>query len=195
MPKALILSKSDKIITPSISEIPDEELPEEDVTVDILYSSINYKDALAVTGKGRIIKGSYPFVPGIDLAGIVRASESPRFKAGDPVIGNGWGLGESYWGSYASSMRINAKSLIAMPKGMSPKVAMGLGTAGFTAMLSVMALEEHGIAPTNGEVVVTGATGGVGSLSIVLLHKRGYSVVASTGKTDATEFLQHLGAP
>ena len=194
MPKALILSKSEKTITPTLSEFPEDEFPEGDVIVDILYSSINYKDALAVTGKGRIIKGSYPFVPGIDLCGTVRTSDSPDFKSGDLVIGNGWGLGERYWGSYATSMRVQAKSLIPLPEGMSPKVAMGLGTAGFTAMLSVMALEEHGITPSSGDIAVTGATGGVGSLSIALLHQRGYSVVASTGKSDAADFLKQLGA-
>ena len=147
MPKALVLSKSDQHITASISDLTEEELPSGDVTVDVLFSSINYMDALAVTGKGRIIKGSYPFIPGIDMAGIVRTSESPRFSSGDLVICNGWGLGESYWGSYSTTMRVNAKSLIPMPEGMSPKIAMGLGTAGFTAMLSVMALEEHGLNP------------------------------------------------
>ena len=194
MPKALLLSTNEKQIIPQIQEIPEQDLPDEAVTVDILYSSINYKDALAVTGKGRIIKGSFPFVPGIDMVGTVKTSQSSNFRPGDFVIGNGWGLGESHWGSYATSMRVRAKSLIPMPQGMSPKVAMGLGTAGFTAMLSVMALEEHGIMPSSGEIAVTGATGGVGSLSIVLLSKRGYNVVASTGKSDAKDFLINLGA-
>ena len=194
MAKALSLTQSDKKITAGIISTSEDELPEGDVLVDVLYSSINYKDALAVTGKGRIVKGSYPFVPGIDLVGTVRSSESPDFKPGDQVIGNGWGLGEKYWGGYATSIRVRTESLVALPAGMSPKVAMGLGTAGFTAMLSVMALEEHGVVPSAGEVVVTGATGGVGSLSISLLHKRGYTVVASTGKTDQVDFLTALGA-
>lgn len=194
MPKALILSQADKKIHADLKEIPEADLPEEDVLVDILFSSINYKDALAVTGKGRIIKGSYPFVSGIDLVGTVRESTSQQFKPGDVVIGNGWGMGEKYWGGYATSMRVRSQSLIPMPQGMSPKVAMGLGTAGFTAMISVMALEEHGVLPSSGEVVVTGASGGVGSFSIALLSQLGYSVVASTGKTHEADFLTGLGA-
>jgi len=194
MPKALVLSRSDKTVTSSIRELSEDELPEGDVIVDVLYSSINYKDALAVTGKGRIIRGSYPFVPGIDLAGTVRSSSSPQFSPGDHVIGTGWGLGENHWGGYSTTMRLQSKWLVPMPDGMSAKTAMGLGTAGFTAMLSVLALEEHNIQPSSGEIVVTGATGGVGSLSIALLNKRGYTVVASTGKSEAAEFLKSLGA-
>ena len=194
MDKALFLSKNDKEIRSIIQELPPQDLPAGDVIVDIHYSSLNYKDALAVTGKGAIIRGHYPFVPGIDLSGTVRSSDSPAYKPGDHVIGTGWGIGENHWGGYATGMRLQSDWLVPVPKGMSLQSAMALGTAGFTAMLSVMALEEHGILPDSGELVVTGATGGVGSLSIALLKHKGYTVVASTGKADAASFLNELGA-
>ena len=194
MDKALFLSKSDETIHAAIQDLSPQALPPGDVLVDIHYSSLNYKDALAVTGKGAIIRGSYPFVPGIDLAGTVRHSDAPAYQPGDAVIATGWGIGENHWGGYATAMRLQSDWLVPLPDGMSPRSAMALGTAGFTAMLSVMALEEHGITPGSGEIVVTGATGGVGSLSIALLKNKGYEVVASTGKSDATDYLKDLGA-
>ena len=194
METALFLSKSEQTLTASINELDENSLPEGDVTVDILFSSLNYKDALAVTGKGAIIRGSYPFIPGIDLVGTVRSSDSSAYKPGDYVIGTGWGIGENHWGGYATCMRLQSKWLVPLPDGMSPRSAMALGTAGFTAMLSIMTLEEHGITPERGEIIVTGATGGVGSLSIALLNHKGYAVVASTGKADAVSYLEQLGA-
>ena len=156
MDKALFLSKSEKDLLANIQDLDPDKLPPGDVIVDILYSSLNYKDALAVTGKGAIIRGEYPFVPGIDLVGTVRASDSPTYQPGDHVIGTGWGIGENHWGGYATGMRLKAEWLVPLPEGMSPRSAMTLGTAGFTAMLSVLTLEEHGITPESGEVVVTG---------------------------------------
>ncbi|MFK7846097.1 MAG: MDR family oxidoreductase [Rhodothermales bacterium] len=191
---ALILERKEKEIQADIREIAAEDLPQEEVLVEVKYSSVNYKDALAVTGEGKIVRGSFPFVPGIDLVGEVVASESPDFTKGDRVIGNGWGLGEADWGGYAQMACVKSKMLIPLPEGMSYKHAMTFGTAGFTAMLSVMSLEEHGTTPERGEVVVTGATGGVGSISIVLLSQLGYDVVASSGKAHAHAYLKELGA-
>ena len=191
---ALVLHKEGRSVSASVESLPVEQLPDEEVLVEVHYSSINYKDALAVTGKGAIIRGDYPFVPGIDLAGTVISSRSSSFKAGDQVIGTGWGIGENYWGGYASQMRLSADWLVPLPASMSPKTAMALGTAGFTAMQSILTLEHHNVTSDSGEIVVTGATGGVGSLSVALLHSLGYKVVASTGKADAHEYLKRLGA-
>ncbi len=192
--KALVLHKQEKTTSAAIQDLTDADLPGEEVLVEVKYSSINYKDALAVTGLGNIVRGAFPFVPGIDLAGEVLESKTDKLKPGDKVIGNGWGLGEAYWGAYAQKARVKPESLIPLPEGMTYKHAMTLGTAGFTAMLSVMALQEHNITPDMGEIVVTGATGGVGSVSIVLLAALGYDVVASSGKTASHEYLQALGA-
>lgn len=191
---ALVLHKKDKAISVAFEELAEQFLPEEDVLVEVQYSSINYKDALAVTGKGKIVRGDFPFVPGIDLVGRVLESRAPEFIAGDMVIGNGWGLGEAVWGGYSQKARVHPKAIVPLPAGMEPKHAMALGTAGFTAMLSVMNLQAHGVTPESGEVVVTGATGGVGSISIILLAKAGYEVVASSGKKEAYDYLTHLGA-
>lgn len=192
--RALILDRKDNAIQADIREIGEEDLPQEDVLVDIEYSSVNYKDALAVTGQGKIIRGGFPFVPGIDLVGEVVVSKSPDFAKGDKVIGNGWGLGEAYWGGYAQMAHVKPKMLVRLPDGMSYKHAMTFGTAGFTAMLSVMSLEAQGVTPDQGEIVVTGATGGVGSIGIVLLSRLGYEVVASSGKAHAHAYLKELGA-
>ncbi|MBT8399871.1 MAG: oxidoreductase [Rhodothermia bacterium] len=164
-----------------------------DITVRVLYSSLNYKDALAITGKGKIIRGDYPFVPGIDLVGEVVNSEAGRYAAGDRVVATGWGIGEEHWGGFSEFARLRSEWLVPLPVGLRPAHAMGIGTAGFTAMLAVMSIEEAGVGPESGEVVVTGATGGVGSYAVHLLSRRGYQVVASTGK-DAVEYLSGLGA-
>lgn len=191
---ALVLDKEEKQTVASIKTLEEAHLPDAEVLVKVAYSSINYKDALAVTGKGKIVRGDFPFVPGIDMAGEVVASAVPEFAAGDRVIGNGWGLGEAHWGGLSQKARLKKASLVALPAGLSCKHAMALGTAGFTAMLSQMALEEHGVQPDRGEVVITGATGGVGSIGILLMAGAGYEVVASTGKTAAHAYLKRLGA-
>jgi putative YhdH/YhfP family quinone oxidoreductase len=174
--------------------LEDVELPAEgEVVVDIAYSSLNYKDALAVTGRGKIVR-RFPMVLGIDLAGTVVSSSSPEFKAGDRVVGIAQGLGELDWGGYAGQQRVKADAIVPLPDGLDPEQAMAIGTAGFTAMLCVLALEQHGIVPSEREVVVTGATGGVGSLAVMLLARRGYRVAASTGRPELEPYLRGLGA-
>ncbi|MEX0747366.1 MAG: MDR family oxidoreductase, partial [Rhodothermales bacterium] len=170
------------------------ELPAGDTLVAVLYSSLNYKDGLAVTGRGKIIRGDYPFVPGIDLVGRIEETESARFNPGDLVIGTGWGLGEAHWGGYAQVQRVESSWLVPLPADLSPQDAMTMGTAGLTAMLAVMALKDHGVTPGSGEVVVSGASGGVGSISVALLAHEGFNVVASTGSAEAGEYLLRLGA-
>ena len=191
---ALVLHKNEKVTEVRFEELEEALLPTEDVLVEVLYSSINYKDALAVTGMGKIVRGDFPFVPGIDFVGNVLDSQTPAFTEGDMVIGNGWGLGEAVWGGYGQRARVHPRAIVPLPVGMEPKHAMALGTAGFTAMLSKMNLKAHGVLPESGEVVVTGATGGVGSISIILLARAGYEVVASSGKADAHGYLKRLGA-
>lgn len=194
MPKALILDRTNDAVAASVHDLEEERLPQGDVLVDVLFSSLNYKDALAVTGKGKIIRGSYPFVPGIDLVGRVRSTDTDGFRPGDLVIGTGWGLGESHWGGYSERQRVDGSWLLPLPEGMSPETAMTAGTAGLTAMLSVMDLESRGITPGRGRVLVTGASGGVGSIAVALLAAGGYEVEASTGSDDAHEYLLRLGA-
>lgn len=171
-----------------------DDLPAGDVHVTVHHSSLNYKDALAVTGAGKIIRGELPFVPGIDVVGQVETSESDAFSAGDWVIQTGWGLGEHRWGGYAQQMRLKSEHLVPLPEEMTPREAMIIGTAGYTAMLAVMALEDHGAAPDDGEVVVTGASGGAGSMAIALLSQLGFDTVASTGSASAHDYLRALGA-
>ncbi len=193
--RALLLSRTADGIQPEVQSLSDTDLPDVgEVVVDVAYSSLNYKDALAVTGKGKIIRGDYPFVPGIDLAGTVVRSSDARFETGDRVVGTGFGLGETHWGGYAQRMRVRADGLVPLPEGLSPFEAMALGTAGFTAMLSILALEAHNVRPGRGDVVVTGASGGVGSIAILLLAHLGHRVVASSGKADAEAYLRSLGA-
>lgn len=191
--KALVLDQKDGVVQASLRELPKDSLPEGEVLVLVAYSSLNYKDGLAVTGQGKIVR-QYPMVPGIDLAGIVEKSLSPLFNPGDPVILTGWGIGERHWGGYAQAARVKADWLLPLPQGLSLKQAMGIGTAGLTAMLSVMALEERGMKPDGREVVVTGAAGGVGSVAVAILARLGYQVVASTGRPEAHEYLKGLGA-
>ena len=181
----------------SIEELTDADLPAydgiESVVVDIDYSSLNYKDGMALTGKGRIIR-SFPMVPGIDFAGTVVSSESNRFVAGDRVILTGWAVGERYWGGYSQRQRVQADWLVKRPESMSSEQAMGIGTAGLTAMLCVLGLEAGGVRPDHGPIVVTGAAGGVGSVAIALLSKLGYAVTAVTGRPEEHDYLRSLGA-
>lgn len=191
---ALVLDRTGDEVTASIQELEDERLPAGDVVVTVQYSSLNYKDALAVTGRGKIIRGDYPFVPGIDLVGTVEETSSERFSVGDRVIGTGWGLGETHWGGYSERQRVRSDGLVRLPEGLTALDAMKVGTAGFTAMLSVVELEAHGVHPGQGEVVVTGASGGVGSMAVAILSHLGYEVVASTGTASAHDYLRALGA-
>jgi acrylyl-CoA reductase (NADPH) len=177
----------------AIQEIPFEQLPAGDVLIRVAYSSLNYKDGLAVTGKPGVIR-AWPMVPGIDLSGTVEESSSPDFKPGDAVAATGCGTSEIHWGGYAQMARMKAEWLVPVPAGMTLEQAMGVGTAGFTAMQSVMALEEHGAKPGGREIAVTGAAGGVGSVSIAILARLGYKAVASTGRAALTDYLKQLGA-
>lgn len=181
----------------SIEQLSDTDLPvydgDETVVVDIDYSSLNYKDGMALTGQGRIIR-SFPMVPGVDLSGTVVSSESSSFAPGDGVILTGWAVGERYWGGYAQRQRVKADWLVARPDGLTSKQAMGIGTAGLTSMLCVLGLEAGGVRPSDGPVVVTGAAGGVGSVAIALLASLGYEVTAVTGRPDEHDYLRSLGA-
>lgn len=190
--QAFVLDQVGGELRSDIKELKISDLPEGDVLVKVAYSSLNYKDGLAVTGRGKIVR-SYPMIPGIDLAGVVESSDSPKFKPGDKVILTGWELGEKYWGGYSQYARVKSDWLVPLPESLELKHAMSIGTAGLTAMLCVMALEEHGF-PSDREVVVTGAAGGVGSVAVILLSKLGYKVVASTGRKEAHSYLKELGA-
>ncbi|MGL4723451.1 MAG: MDR family oxidoreductase [Scandinavium sp.] len=191
--QALILEQHDGKTLASVQDIEESQLPQGEVTVDIQWSSLNFKDALTITGKGKIIR-NFPMIPGIDFAGIVHNSEDPRFHSGQKVLLTGWGVGENHWGGLAQRARVKGDWLVPQPEGMDARQAMIIGTAGFTAMLCVMALEEAGIKPEDGEIVVTGASGGVGSTAIALLHKLGYQVVAVSGRESTHDYLRALGA-
>lgn len=192
--KALIVNQQEGLTEAKIQELNQADLPEGDVLISVAYSSLNYKDGLAVTGKAKVLR-SYPMVPGIDLAGTVLESASPAFKAGDEVILTGFETGERYWGGFTQLNRVRSETLVPLPQGLSLQQAMTLGTAGLTAMLSVMALEEHGLTPSDQrEVVVTGAAGGVGSVAVAILSRLGYNVVASTGRPETHDYLSLLGA-
>lgn len=191
--KAIVINKEDNNYSASLSTIENSDLPNENVSIDVLYSTLNYKDGLAITGKGPVVR-SFPMVPGIDLVGTVTNSTSDEFKNGDNVILNGFGVGEKHWGGLAQKAALNSDWLIPLPAGISPKQAMQIGTAGYTAMLSVIALEKQGITPESGEILVTGANGGVGSFAIYLLNQLGYNVTAATGRLDQSEYLKELGA-
>jgi acrylyl-CoA reductase (NADPH) len=191
--QALVLENPNGTIRATVKELPVRSLPEGEVLVSVAYSSLNYKDALAVTNRGKIVC-RFPMVAGIDFAGVVAESTSGSFKRGDPVVLTGWGVGEEHWGGFAQLARVKSEWLLPLPEGLTLKRAMQIGTAGLTAMFCVMALEEHGVRPDKGEIIVTGATGGVGCVAVMLLAKLGYKVVASTGKADAHEFLKTLGA-
>ncbi len=176
-----------------LDTLDDARLPDGDVLVDVAYSTLNYKDGLAITGRSPVVR-RFPMVPGIDFAGTVAESSHPKYRPGDAVVLNGWGVGEQHWGGLAQRARVNGDWLIPLPAGLSARQAMVAGTAGYTAALCVLALERFGIGPAHGDVLVTGASGGVGSFAIAMLARRGYRVVASTGKTREAEYLHALGA-
>ncbi|QWD83422.1 oxidoreductase [Polynucleobacter sp. MWH-P3-07-1] len=191
--KAILVNKDDQGYRAELAQVDESSLPEGDVRVKVLYSTLNYKDGLAITGKGPVVR-SFPMVPGIDFAGEVLESSSPDFKVGDMVLLNGWGVGEGHWGGLSQQARVKSDWLIPLPKGLTAKQALAIGTAGYTAMLCIMALEKHGTKPSDGEVLVTGAAGGVGSIAIALLSKLGFKVVASTGRMAEADYLKKLGA-
>ncbi|MEC9246402.1 MAG: MDR family oxidoreductase [Pseudomonadota bacterium] len=192
--QAVLISRDeDKKQSVDWTELSEDDLMEGDVTVAVEATTVNYKDGLAITGKAPVVR-RFPLVPGIDFAGTVIKSTHDGWKEGDKVILNGWGVGETHYGAYAGRARVNGDWLVPLPDGMSAKDAMAVGTAGYTAMLCVMALERHGITPERGPVVVTGAAGGVGSVAIALLAGQGYHVIASTGRASEADYLKELGA-
>ncbi|MEX0345645.1 MAG: MDR family oxidoreductase [Rhizobiaceae bacterium] len=192
--KAILVSRDeDKKQSVDIVDMTENELMEGDVTIKVEATTVNYKDGLAITGKAPVIS-RWPLVPGIDLAGSVVKSDNPDWKVGDKVVLNGWGVGETHFGAYAEMARLDGNWLVPLPAGMTAREAMAVGTAGYTAMLCIMALERHGITPERGPVVVTGAAGGVGSVATAILSKLGYHVIASTGRTSEEGFLKDLGA-
>ncbi|MFY9328281.1 MAG: MDR family oxidoreductase [Georgfuchsia sp.] len=193
MLNAIYLTQEGRATRTELRQLNESELPDGDVDVRVDYSTINFKDALAITGRGAIVR-SWPMVPGIDLAGVVEASRDPAWKPGDRVVVTGWGLGEQHWGGLAQKARLASGWLLALPEGFSTRDAMVIATAGFTAALSVMALQKHGIIPGEGEVLVTGAAGGVGSIAVALLASLGYEVTASTGRPQESDYLNFLGA-
>lgn len=192
--RALVLTQgADRKVTGAIETLPEDKLPAGDVVVAINYSTLNYKDGLVLTTGGGLVK-TWPHVGGIDLAGTVETSENAAFKAGDKVVLNGYRVGELHWGGYATKARVRGDWLVKLPDSLSTRRAMAIGTAGYTSMLCVMALEKHGIDPAKGEILVTGAAGGVGSVAVAILAKLGYAVVAATGRPQEGEYLRSLGA-
>lgn len=191
--KGILIEKDEAGYRAAIQEISEAQLPEGNVSVRVSHSTLNYKDALAITGKGPVVR-KFPMVPGIDLVGVVEDSSHPEYAAGDWVLLNGWGVGEVHWGGLAQKARLNGDWLVPLPSSFSPQQAMAIGTAGYTAMLCVLALERHGVKPTDGEILVTGAAGGVGGVAVAVLAKLGYSVVAVTGRPQDGDYLKHLGA-
>jgi acrylyl-CoA reductase (NADPH) len=192
--RALVLTQGvDRKVSGAIEMLDDAKLPAGDVTVAVEYSTLNYKDGLVLTSGGGLVK-TWPHVGGIDFAGTVEASDNPAFKQGDKVVLNGWRVGELYWGGYATKARAKGDWLVKLPASISTKRAMAIGTAGYTSMLCVMALQKHGVRPESGEVLVTGAAGGVGSVAVAILARLGYQVVAATGRPQEANYLQSLGA-
>jgi acrylyl-CoA reductase (NADPH) len=191
--KAIVIEKTETGQKAGLADFDDTDLMEGDVTVAVEWSTVNYKDGLAVTGKAPVVR-RFPMIAGIDFAGTVESSSHPDWKAGDKVILNGWGLGETHLGAYGAKARVKGDWLVRLPPGISTRDAMAIGTAGYTAMLATMALERHGLTPARGPVVVTGASGGVGSVAVALLAKLGYQVIASTGRPQEADYLKGLGA-
>lgn len=190
---AILIEKSDTGQAVGLASLGDEQLPEGNVSVGVEYSTLNYKDGLAITGRSPVVR-KFPMVPGIDLAGLVTESSHADWRKGDRVVLNGWGIGESHWGGLAQRARVNGDWLVPLPSSFTARQAMAIGTAGYTASLCVDALLDHGVRPDQGEVLVTGATGGVGSIAVALLAKAGFEVVAATGKLSEAEYLRQLGA-
>lgn len=191
--RAILITNEDEQYLARLAEVPESDLPAGDVLVEVEYSTLNYKDSLAITGASPVVR-TFPMVPGVDLAGTISETTHPEYQVGDRVVLNGWGVGENQWGGYASLARLSGDWLIRIPDRFTTRQAMGIGTAGYTAMLCVMTLEDHGVTPDHGEVLVTGAAGGVGSVAISLLAHLGYTVVASTGRLDESEYLLGIGA-
>lgn len=191
--KGILIEKDDQGYRAAVQEIDESVLPEGDVTIDVSHSTLNYKDGLAITGKAPVVR-KFPMVPGIDLVGTVSHSDSDKFKVGDSVLLNGFGVGETHCGGLAQKARLKSEWLIPLPTNMTGKKAMAIGTAGYTAMLCVIALEKNGVTPDKGDILVTGANGGVGSYAIAILSKLGYKVVASTGRMEEADYLKKLGA-
>ena len=191
--KGILIEKDDAGYRATLTDISEEQLPPGNVTVRVSYSTLNYKDGLALTGNGPVVR-KFPMVPGVDLVGTVEQSSDAEFQIGDQVLLNGWGVGEGHWGGLAEKARLEGKWLIQLPKAFTPVQAMAIGTAGYTAMLAVIALEKNGLRPDMGDVLVTGANGGVGSFAIAILARLGYRVVASTGRMAESAYLKQLGA-
>jgi len=190
---AIVIDKTDAGQTVTLEQLDESQLPEGNVSIDVAFSTLNYKDGLAITGSSPVVR-KFPMVPGIDLAGTVTESSHPDWKVGDVVVLNGWGVGEAHWGGLAQKARLNGDWLVPLPSAFTPSQAMAIGTAGYTAALCVDALVDWGVTPDKGEVLVTGATGGVGSVAIALLKKLGFSVAALTGKPSEADYLKGLGA-
>jgi acrylyl-CoA reductase (NADPH) len=192
--RALVVDKDEAgAVTARVQTLPDSRLPDGDVTVAVQYSTLNYKDGLCLGSGGGLVR-QWPHVPGIDFAGTVEVSSDPRYRPGDAVVLTGWRVGEAHWGGYATRARVRADWLVPLPAAISPRMAMAVGTAGLTAMLAVMALEDHGLTPAKGEVLVTGAAGGVGSVATAILAHLGYRVAAVTGRPETESYLRDLGA-
>jgi|SRR5665213_738109 len=191
--KGILIENGEDGYHARVADIDEAQMPAGDVVVNIAHSSLNYKDALAITGKAPVVR-TFPMIPGIDFAGVIESSESETFAVGDSVLLNGWGLGETRWGGLAAKARVKAEWLVRLPDAFDSRDAMAIGTAGYTAMLCVTALAEGDVRPGDGEVIVSGASGGVGSIAILLLARRGYRVVALTGRSEQTEYLRSLGA-
>jgi acrylyl-CoA reductase (NADPH) len=191
--KAILIERDERPYRAGFTALNEARLPAGDVMVSVDYSTLNYKDALAITGKAPVVR-QFPMVPGIDLAGSVQESENPSYRVGDRVVLNGWGVGEQHWGGLAQMARVKAEWLIPLPAEFTARQSMAIGTAGYTAMLCVIALERHGVAPDSGEILVTGAAGGVGSVAVAVLAKLGFRVAAVTGRAAEAEFLKRLGA-
>lgn len=191
--KGILIEKEGERYSASLKDMNASQLPEGDVTVKVAYSTLNYKDALAISGKSPVVR-RFPMIPGIDLAGTVEASNNPDYQVGDAVLLNGWGLGETHWGGLAQMARVKGDWLVPLPGAFSSQQAMAIGTAGYTAMLCVLALERHGVTPDKGDILVTGAAGGVGSVAVAVLSKLGYRVVAVSGRMEEADYLKDLGA-
>jgi len=191
--RAIVIDKSDSGQSVELRAFDEADLMEGDVTVRVSHSTLNYKDGLALTGKAPVVR-RFPMIPGVDLAGTVETSSHPEFKPGDAVLLNGWGLGETHLGAYAEKVRVKGDWLIPLPEGLTPAEAMAIGTAGYTSMLCLMALERHGLRPDRGPAIVTGAAGGVGSVAVALLARAGWQVIASTGRPQEADYLKRLGA-